>query len=677
MNWKLAGSNRKRFAMRRAAAAGRTKSSAKRPGRELPSWLPFLVLVIVTLFAYQPAWRGTPIWDDDAHITSPELRSLDGLRRIWVEPGATQQYYPLTHTVFWVEHLIWGDNPLGYHLVNILLHLLSALLLWRILKRLEIPGGWLAAAIFALHPVQVESVAWISELKNTLSGTLYFGSALVYLEFDRSRKWTPYVCALLLFGFGLLSKSVIATLPAALLVIFWWKRGTLSFRRDVLPLMPFFVVGIGTAIFTAWMEQNVVGAKGAEFNYTLVERFLIAGRVFWFYLYKLLWPQNLTFIYPRWHLSQAIWWQYLFGIALGVVLVISVWLARKWRGPLAGILFFIGTLFPVLGFFNVYPFRYSLVADHFQYLACLGIIVPCSAAIILLIGYGIERARLTGIQVNRWAGFVPIIILLGSLAFLSWNQSRMYTDVKTLWLTTIAKNPTAWMAHNNLGAVLLKEGRTNDGMAHFQQAFAIKPDDASVNINIGDALLHQGELDGAIDHYRKALEVKPNDAAAHYNLANALVFKQEVAPAVAEYEEALRLNPNNDNAHNNLGIILFQSGQLEEAVDHYQKALELNPQSTLALGNLAWAFATTPQSTVRKAIAVKLAEQANELSGGKNPGLLRVLAAAYAQNGDFSHAVETAQHALEIATETNSSVAQSLPNEIELYQQGLPYRRAR
>jgi len=634
-------------------------------------------LVIVTLFAYQPAWRGTPIWDDDAHITGPELRSLDGLRRIWVEPGATQQYYPVTHTAFWVEHLIWGDSPLGYHLTNILLHLLSAWLLWRILKRLEIPGGWLAAAIFALHPVQVESVAWISELKNTLSGVFYFGSALVYLEFDRSRRWKPYFLALLLFALGLLSKSVIATLPAALLVIFWWKRGTLCFRRDVLPLIPFFVAGIGAAVFTAWVEQNVVGAKGSEFNFTLVERFLMAGRVVWFYLYKLFWPQNLTFIYPRWHLSQAIWWQYLFAISLGGVLAIFLWLARKWRGPLASALLFIGTLFPVLGFFNVYPFRYSLVADHFQYLACLGIIVPGAAAITLLIGYGIERAGLAGTRVNRLAGYVPIIILLGSLAILSWNQSRMYTDVKTLWLTTIAKNPTAWMAHNNLGAVLLKEGRTNDGMAHFQQALAIKPDDASVNINIGDALLHQGELDGAIDHYRKALETKPNDAAAHYNLANALVFKQEIEQAVAEYEEALRLNPNNYNAHNNLGIILFQSGELEEAVAHYQKALEINPHDILSRGNLAWAFATTPQNSLRKAIAVKLAEQANELSGGKNAGILRVLAAAYAQNGDFSRAVETAQHALEIATQTNSSVAQSLPSEIDLYQKGLPYRRAR
>jgi tetratricopeptide (TPR) repeat protein len=676
MSWKLRTTNRKRFAMRRAPAASDTQDLPK-PSHvhKLSAWLYGLVFVIITVFAYQPTWRGTPIWDDDAHITSPELRSVDGLRRIWMEPGATQQYYPVTHTAFWVEHLIWGDSPLGYHLTNILLHCLCALLLWRILRRLEIPGAWLAAAIFSLHPVQVESVAWISELKNTLSGGLYFGSALAYLNFDRSRKLGPYASALVLFGLGLLSKTVIATLPAALLVIFWWKRGALSFRRDVSPLIPFFLVGIATAVFTAWMEQNIVGAKGSEFNFTLLERFLMAGRVVWFYLFKLLWPQNLTFIYPRWHLSQTIWWQYLFAFSLACMLAIFVWLSRKWRGPLAGALFFIGTLFPVLGFFNVYPFRYSLVADHFQYLACLGSIVPCAAGIALLIGHLLGRARFAGTQIIRLAGYAPIILLLGSLAVLSWRQSTMYTDVKTLWQTTIARNPTAWMAHNNLGAVLLKEGQTNDGIAHFQRALEIRPDEPSAHINLGDALLKKGELDSAIDHYQKALEIKPNDAGAHYNLANALVFKQQIEPAIAQYEEALRLNPNNANAHNNLGIILFQRGQLEEAVDQYQRALEINPQDILARANLAWALATTPQTSLRKAIAIKLAEQADALSGGKNPAILRVLAAAYAQSGDFSRAIETAQHALEIADETKAAVAASLPTEIDLYEKGLPYRQ--
>ena len=211
-----------------------------------------LLLVIVTLFIYLPAWNGTPIWDDDAHLTKPELRSLEGLGRIWAKPGATQQYYPLAHTFFWVEHQLWGDWPAGYHLLNILLHCVSALLLVRILRRLEIRGAWFAAAIFALHPIQTESVAWISELKNMLSGVFYFGSVLAYLKFDRTRNPPSYAAALVLFLFGLMSKTVIATLPAAVLIIFWWKRGKLSWRRDLLPLIPFFLLGIAARSLIWW-----------------------------------------------------------------------------------------------------------------------------------------------------------------------------------------------------------------------------------------------------------------------------------------------------------------------------------------------------------------------------------------------------------------------------------------
>jgi hypothetical protein len=313
-------------------------------------WLLTLLLVIVTMLAYLPAWNGTPISDDDAHLTKQELRSLEGLGRIWTQPGATQQYYPLVHTLFWVEHQLWGDWPAGYHLLNILLHCASALLLVRILRQLQIPGSWLAAAIFALHPIQVESVAWISELKNMLSGVFYFGSVLAYLKFDRTRNLASYAVALVLFVLGLMSKTVIATLPAAILIIFWWKRGQLSWRRDVLPLIPFFLLGTAAGLFTAWVERSLIGAEGTDFNYSIIERFLIAGRVIWFYLGKLIWPLDLIFVYPRWRVSQAVWWQYLYPAATLFLLVVLMWLSRRWRAPLAAVLFFIVTLFPVLGF---------------------------------------------------------------------------------------------------------------------------------------------------------------------------------------------------------------------------------------------------------------------------------------------------------------------------------------
>ena len=206
-------------------------------------WLKGLLLLTAVIFVYQPVWHGKPIWDDDAHLTPPGLRSSQGLARIWIEPGATQQYYPLVHSLFWVEYKLWGDATLGCHLINILLHAFSALLLWKILRRLRVPGAYLAAAMFALHPVCVESVAWISEIKNTLSGAFYLGAALVYLRFDRTRNWRFYFVTLGLFLLGLMSKTTIAILPAALLLVFWWQRGKLSWKRDVLPLIPFFCGG--------------------------------------------------------------------------------------------------------------------------------------------------------------------------------------------------------------------------------------------------------------------------------------------------------------------------------------------------------------------------------------------------------------------------------------------------
>jgi Flp pilus assembly protein TadD len=654
------------------AAAAQTQSSIKlasteRVGPWRQDWLLSLLLVILTMAAYLPAWNGTPIWDDDAHLTKPELRSLEGLARIWTQPGATQQYYPLVHSLFWAEHQLWGDWPPGYHLLNILLHCVSALLLVRILRRLEIPGAWLAAAIFALHPIQVESVAWISELKNMLSGVFYFGSVLVYLKFDRTRNLASYVAALALFALGLMSKTVIGTLPGAMLVIFWWKRGRLSWKQDVLPLIPFFLLGTAAGIFTAWLEQNLIGAEGSEYNYSVLERVLIAGRDIWFYLGKLFWPKDLIFVYPRWQVSQTLWWQYLYPAATLLSLAVLAWLRRRSRAPLAAGLFFIGTLSPALGFLNVYPFRYSLVADHFQYLASVGVIALVATGITLLLKLG---------QDWRWmGGCVLCVALLGTLAILTWRQSATYTDIETLWQTTIKRNPAAWMAHDNLGTVLLKKGKWEEAAVHFRKALEIKADDVTGQANLGNVLLQNGQVDEAIAQYRKALEIKPNDAEIHYDLGGAFLHNGQVDDAIAQYQKTLEIKPGYADAYNNLGLALFQKGQLDDAIAQYQKALETNPQSPQARANLAWVLATSPQTPTLKTVALKLAQQASQLTGGANPTVLRILAAAYAQTGKYAEAVETAQHCLRLATaQNNSALADAVRAEIEFYQDGFPYR---
>ena len=349
---------------------------------------------MAVFLVYQPCWQGGFIWDDDEHVTRPELRSLHGLGRIWTDYSSTSQYYPLLHSLFWLEYKLWGDSTLGYHLANIALHAAVVVMLLAVLRRLRVRGAWLAAAIFALHPVQVESVAWITEQKNTLSALFYLAAALVYLRFDRTRELRWYAAAAGLFVAALLSKTVAGTLPGALLVVFWWQRGRLDWKKDVLPLVPLFLLGAGFGLLTAWWELKLTNARAPSLpSHAVVQRLLIAGRTAWFCCGKLFWPTQLTFIYPRWQIDERAAWQYVYPLG-AVALLIVLWAGRRWsRAPLAAALYFGGTLFPVLGFFNLYTFRYSFVADHYQYLASLGIIVLFSATVAKLLEHatGIQR----------------------------------------------------------------------------------------------------------------------------------------------------------------------------------------------------------------------------------------------------------------------------------------------
>ncbi len=266
------------------------------------SWV--ALIFCATLAAYGPVYQAGLIWNDEDYVTKPELQSVHGLERIWFEVGATQQYYPALHSAFWVEHRLWGDAPWGYHLANVLLHALAACLLGLLLRRLAVPGAWMAGLLFALHPVCVESVAWISEEKNTLSLVFYLLAAWAYLDFDRERRWPGYFLALGLFLLAVLSKSVTATLPGALLVVLWWRRGRLTWR-DAAPLAPWFAIGAADGLFTGWVERTLIGAHGTDFDLSFAQRCLVAGRVTWFYLGKLVWPANLIFIYPRWQVSAG------------------------------------------------------------------------------------------------------------------------------------------------------------------------------------------------------------------------------------------------------------------------------------------------------------------------------------------------------------------------------------
>jgi tetratricopeptide (TPR) repeat protein len=554
-------------------------------------WLLGLVLIAVTALAYQPAWNGKPIWDDDIHITIPALRSLHGLARIWTDPAAAPQYYPVLHTVFWIEYKLWGAWPLPYHLVNILLHAVTALLLLKILQRLEVSGAWLAAFIFALHPVHVESVAWISEVKNTLSGALCAGAALLYLNYDRNRRYDTYLAAFALFLIGVMAKTVIVTLPAVLLVVFWWKRGRLEWGRDFKPLIPFFVVGIAAGIVTIWAEQKFSAREGEVFDFSLIERVLIAGRLFWFYLGNLFWPANLTLIYAPWNIAATTSWQYLFPIA-AAALFVGLWLVRrKSRAPRAAFLCFVLMLFPVLGFFNLSYFMSGLDpshhvaifrADHFQYLGDIAIIVLVSAGAVWL------SARIQGWY--RSAFYVAGVTILLLLASLTWAQSRTYRDAETCFGAVLSKNPNSATAHNNLGIAVLQRGSLDEAIAHFEKAVEVMPDYDRGHYNLGAALLRKGQSAKAILHLNHALKLNPNYTKAYYSLASVLSEKGETDQAIAYYERALRLDPNFSDAHGSLGNILLEKGQIDAAITHYRKAIEIDPGNATARYNLAIAL---------------------------------------------------------------------------------------
>jgi tetratricopeptide (TPR) repeat protein len=624
----------------------------------------------VTLAAYLPALRGGFIWDDAGHVTRPDLQSVSGLGRIWFDLGATQQYYPVLHTAFWLEHRLWGDSPVGYHLLNVLLHATAAGLLGLVLRRLAVPGAWLAALLFALHPVCVESVAWIAEQKNTLSGVLYFCAALAYLRFDDRRRGNAYALATAVFLLALLTKTVTATLPAALLLVFWWRRGRLEWRRDVLPLLPWFGAAVAAGGLTAWFERVRIGAEGADFALSVVQRCLLAGRVFWFYLGKLVWPADLMFIYPRWTIDTAAVGPWLFPLGL-LALLLLLWRARR-RAPsaraasagLTALLFFLGTLFPALGFFNVFPFLFSFVADHFQYLACVGILTLAAA------GLSAAAARFP-----TWAGHALAGLVLAVLGTLTWLQAGMYRDAFALYETTLARNPGCWMAHNNLAETLANAGRAAEAIPHLEEALRLRPGFPEAENNLGDDLRRTGRPQEAIPHLLRAIQLQPGYAEAHNNLGAAYMMAGRPAEGLAEFGAALKLKPSYAVARFNLGLARAEAGRTAEAVADFAAAVRLNP--AYAEAELNWAIGLT--LTGRFPEAQAHFERALALDPD-SPGAHTTYGRALAEAGRTDAAIAHYETALRLApddAQTHLGLALALRQAGRLDEATAHYREAR
>jgi protein O-mannosyl-transferase len=559
--------------------------------RDFGLWAGVLFLLALTI--YSPAMRGEFLWDDDRHVSqNANLRSVNGLTNIWTKfghlEGGTPQYYPLTHTTYWIEYQLFGKgagartlNPLVFHVTNILLHAGAAVLLWFILRRLRVPGAWLAAAVFAVHPVHAESVAWISERKNVLSAAFMFGSILAYLAFEHvggrggangrrpgepeePRDWGgTYSLALGLFIAALLSKTVACSMPAVVALILWWKRGRLG-ARELLPLVPFFVVGIAMAAVTSIIEQRyVIGEhhKFGDWELSAVQRVLIAGRAIWFYVMKLLVPLELTFTYPRWDVSPAHVWQWLFVIAvIGATVALWAMRHRAGRAPIVAWLIYVGVLVPALGFFDVYPMRYSFVADHFQYHASpalIALIVGGIAAAFQRISRRSEATAVVGdVAEQSPTPYVASAVVLMVLGVLTWFQAGNYADAATLYRDTVAKNPNAWMAHHNLGVEL----------TDIAEAYSKIGDDAAKE-NAKDL------LNESVFHLSEAVRLRPTHDTAVLHWGRALLAQGKEREAMAKFEQALALNPDSIEAMSNRAYMLERFGKKEEAIEAYRQAL--------------------------------------------------------------------------------------------------------
>jgi tetratricopeptide (TPR) repeat protein len=492
------------------------------------------VLAGLVGLAYAPSLRGPFLWDDATYITrNPLVTAPGGLARIWFSTD-TKDYYPLTFTVLRAEWLLWGDNPWGYRLANILLHIANALVLWRLLSRLRIPGAWLAALLFALHPVNVATVAWISEVKNLISFLFAALAALAWLRHDEKPDRLRYVVALILFALSLLGKPIMAMLPVALLGFAWWQRGRVT-RRDGWRAAPFFALALAFGLITVWCQQYRIMEGTSARPEGFAARLATAGWAVWFYLGKAIAPVGLCLIYRRWTVDPTAPWVYLPGLALAAVFAAAWRWRHTWGRPVlfaGGV--YVAMLLPLLGFLDSGFFPFSLVADHWQY--------PAIAAVLAALASGLEQQR-------RWMECMAVALMTA----LCWERASLYADDVVLWRDSIYKNREAWVARFNLGI----------------------------------ARQERGELASAEREYREALRLNPRYAEAHNNLGNLLSSSGRHAEAVKHFAVVIQLNPRVVAAHNNLGIALARLGKHEAAAECFREALRLNPGYAEARENLA------------------------------------------------------------------------------------------
>ena len=567
-----------------------------------------LALCAMVAVSYYPALSAGFVWDDEIFAEEPAVRAWSGLWRIWFSPAEMEMedhYWPVLYTTFWLEHKFWGLDPFGYHLVNVLLYMANVLLLWRLLRSLFVPGAWAVAAVFAVHPMHVESVAWAIGRKDLLSGLFYMAAALCWIRYTEgvgdSRGRLPgsfpgprpglYLSALGLFAAAMLSKSVAVTLPVAFAIWLWWKNGQVTWT-DVWRIAPFFLVALSIAL--ADLSYYTSG-RDFTFDYGLLERVLIAAHALWFYVGKLVWPADLAVIHPLWNIDAGdlLAWSFLIAV---VAVAALLWFGRHrlGRGPLAGAVFFAVTLSPMLGFVDYLYMQFSFVADRYAYLAGIGVIA-------VLIGAASHGARRLPSLARIGASGV-LVAVLAVFGKLTWDQAGIYRDEITFFNHIISLNPQARSVHYNLANALIAAGRPEEALAASRIAVGKRPDYASVHVTRGIALLALDRLDEATDSLGRALELDSGHKIARYNMAEIRRGQGRFEESVVSYREVLETDPAFAVAYAGMGEALFRLGQHEEAVESLEQALSLRPDALLIRQVHVLAEALRRQQRHREAI---------------------------------------------------------------------------
>lgn len=571
-------------------------SNRQQAGRDFSKWeavtVKAVVILLASLWIYSPVFNGDWLWDDDYLITAnPMVQSPDGVASFWVAP-TTADYLPLTMSLLWLMWKWFGMDSTGYHIAAVLLHALGSCLVWALLRMVGLRGAWLAGLIYAVHPICVESVAWVSELKNTFSLPFFLAAGCFFVRFEDTGRRVFYWAALGFFLAAMLAKSSVVMFPVVMLLYIWWRRDRIAWR-DLWNAAPFFLVSLLLGLVTLHFQHSrAIGNEPIPIG-GFDSRFAIAGMAIFFYLSKILWPALLLPIYPQWdanppEFSQFLAWPVLAGV-LGVF-----WIRRKtWgRHALMGVGFYLITLLPVLGFVAMSYMRVSWVADHFLYIPMIGIVA-------LVVGVGVRASDLAG---EKWKPVFGIFAaaVVGVLTYWSHRYAGIWENEDKLWSYTLEHNWECWQAHNRIGAREFNRGNIDVALDHFREATRLRPDLAETQNNLGSAVLAKKDTKAAIGHFQEALRLSPDIAAIQANLARALLLDKQPAAAAVLYGDLARRFPQNAVFLCNLGVTLYQAGQKAEAIESFRRALEIDPNLSDARENLRMALEEAEKNPVNK-----------------------------------------------------------------------------